>query len=603
MDDSVLEKLPEILTEEACKKEVSKLDTPLKTSEVTEGYNMSPCLTTLFGLDYSTASKQPELRHYDVEEKIPVSDIVLQINSSLLSDTDDEDESHDLDIAEETVDEEKIVVSIGGMQKGNLLVKDQADENQSVDSVSSLQNDNVLFEDDVNDQASNEFAEYEECATMKNTLVSNGLLQNDSLLVDKCCQAQSIDFSSNQGFQSLKLNLDAGNWNEDDQFEILHENQVLEIPAQQTSYSELQDGEECRKEYISASYEVQKNPILLVNIDGPEHGLNDSKTIEKYQDSVVEKEEYQDSVGEEYQDSVVEKEEQIEQFSKNETQDAQETVSPKNYNDDQNDLHFVVSYDEVQKAMKDEAHEYKSYYSDNSKEFYGLDELNGSTPQKEEDDRQQIYKNEVHEGESMDCSNTPELKNKLKFDADNLNGAHLIELLPKTLSLENLSQLASYSEAQEPGECSNEEISVLNDVQESHITLVNGEAQEDKLSDSKTSERFHDTVYEKEEQYECVPIVVEIQNTEEIISPMIYNGKQNDGSHELLDAVWLKVENSQEVEEADEDVQASEFCLQSCNSVMKDEVHLDNFFSDNSEEFYGVNQYVSTPQKEADGVE
>ena len=123
------------------------------------------------------------------------------------------------------------------------------------------------------------------------------------------------------------------------------------------------------------------------------------------------------------------------------------------------------------------------------------------------------------------------------------------------------------------------------------------------MSDSKTSERFHDTVYEKEEQYECVPIVVEIQNTEEIISPMIYNGKQNDGSHELLDAVWLKVENSQEVEEADEDVQASEFCLQSCNSVMKDEVHLDNFFSDNSEEFYGVNQYVSTPQKEADGVE
>ena len=37
---------------------------------------------------------------------------------------------------------------------------------------------------------------------------------------------------------------------------------------------------------------------------------------------------------EEYKDSVVEKEEQIEQLLKSETQDAQETVSHKNYNDD-----------------------------------------------------------------------------------------------------------------------------------------------------------------------------------------------------------------------------------------------------------------------------
>ena len=87
--------------------------------------------------------------------------------------------------------------------------------------------------------------------------------------------------------------------------------------------------------------------------------------------------------------------------------------------------------------MKDEAHEDNLYYSNNSEESYGLDVLNGSIPQKEKDDNQQIYKNEAHEGESMDCSSTPELKNKLKFDADNLNSAHQIELVPKNISLEN----------------------------------------------------------------------------------------------------------------------------------------------------------------------
>ena len=54
---------------------------------------------------------------------------------------------------------------------------------------------------------------------------------------------------------------------------------------------------------------------------------------------------------EEYKDSVVEKEEQIEQLLKSETQDAQETVSHKNYNDDQNDLHLVhASYVEALEA-------------------------------------------------------------------------------------------------------------------------------------------------------------------------------------------------------------------------------------------------------------
>ena len=214
--------------------------------------------------------------------------------------------------------------------------------------------------------------------------------------------------------------------------------------------------------------------------------------------------------------------------------------------------------------------------------------LNGSIPQKEKDDSQQIYKNEAHEGESMDCSSTPELKNKLKFDANNLNSAHQIELLPKNICLENLSQLTSYSEAQEPGECSKEEIPVLDEDQQSHISPINDEAQEDKLSDSKTSEGFHDFVNEKEEHYELASIG-KSQDAEEIISPKIYNGKQNDDSPDLLDAV--------------ENVQASEFCLQYCNSVAKDEVHQDNF-SGNREEFYGANElYVSTPQKEEDVVE
>ena len=66
---------------------------------------------------------------------------------------------------------------------------------------------------------------------------------------------------------------------------------------------------------------------------------------------------------EECKDSVVEKEEQIEQLLKSETQDAQETVSHKNYNDDQNDLHLVhASYVEAPEAVKDEAHEDKLYF-------------------------------------------------------------------------------------------------------------------------------------------------------------------------------------------------------------------------------------------------
>jgi len=48
--------------------------------------------------------------------------------------------------------------------------------------------------------------------------------------------------------------------------------------------------------------------------------------------------------------------------------------------------------------MEDEAHEDKFCYSDNSKVFFGLDGLNGSTPQKEEDDIQQIYENEAYQG-------------------------------------------------------------------------------------------------------------------------------------------------------------------------------------------------------------
>jgi len=45
-----------------------------------------------------------------MEDKILVLDIDFQINSPLLLDTDDEDEWHDLDILEETVDQEKIAV-------------------------------------------------------------------------------------------------------------------------------------------------------------------------------------------------------------------------------------------------------------------------------------------------------------------------------------------------------------------------------------------------------------------------------------------------------------------------------------------------------------
>ena len=110
------------------------------TPVITEGYNISPCLITLFGMDCSTASKRTELRHCDMEEKSSVSNIDLQ-NSPLLADTNYGDESHELDFAEE-----KIAVSIGRIQKGNLLVQDQVDENQSVDSGSSLQSmKNVLL--------------------------------------------------------------------------------------------------------------------------------------------------------------------------------------------------------------------------------------------------------------------------------------------------------------------------------------------------------------------------------------------------------------------------------------------------------------------------
>jgi len=87
-----------------------------------------------------------------MEEKIPVSNIDLQIDSPLLADTDDEDESHDLDIAEETADDEKIQDSLAGMQKGILLVKYRIDENWFVDSGSSLQNNNLSFEDEDNDK-------------------------------------------------------------------------------------------------------------------------------------------------------------------------------------------------------------------------------------------------------------------------------------------------------------------------------------------------------------------------------------------------------------------------------------------------------------------
>ena len=87
-----------------------------------------------------------------MEEKIPVSNIDLQIDSSLLADTDDEDESLDMDIAQETANEEKTQYSIAGMQNDILLLKYWTDENLLVDSGSSLQNNNFPFEDEANDQ-------------------------------------------------------------------------------------------------------------------------------------------------------------------------------------------------------------------------------------------------------------------------------------------------------------------------------------------------------------------------------------------------------------------------------------------------------------------
>lgn len=326
-----------------------------KTPAVTDRCNISPCLVTFFRLEYSTASRNTELWHCDMEEKIPVSNVDLE-NSPLLGDIDNEDESHDLEIYEETVDEEQIADSVGRKKKGNLLVEDQ----------------------------------------------------------------------------------------------------VLEAPVQQNSNSEAQEDEECSKEYL------RENPISVVNDEGLEDELNDSKTTKGYQVSVVENEE------------------QIEQFSKSETLNAQETLYPKDYNE------------EAGEAMKDEAHEIKFSFSNKRKVCFGLDEFNG--PQKEEGDNQYIYENEAYEGEPMDFGNTPELKNKLQFDADNLNGAHQFKLLPRALSLENLSQLASYSEDQEPGEYSEMELLVLNDVHKSHISLVNGEVQEDKFSDPKTIEGFHDYI-------------------------------------------------------------------------------------------------------------
>ena len=91
--------------------------------------------------------------------------------------------------------------------------------------------------------------------------------------------------------------------------------------------------------------------------------------------------------------------------------------------------------------------------------------------------------------------------------------------------------------------------------------------------------------------------MVETQDTELIISPKIYNGKKNNGSPKLLGAVWMKVYNFElvdvsfnEAQESNQDVQASEFYVQYCNSSTKDEVHQDNIFSDNREESYGINQ-------------
>jgi len=87
-----------------------------------------------------------------MEDKIPVSNLDLQIDSSLLADTDDEDESLDMDIAEETADEEKIKDSIAGMQNDNLLFMYWTEENWLVDCGSSLQNNNLPFEDEANAQ-------------------------------------------------------------------------------------------------------------------------------------------------------------------------------------------------------------------------------------------------------------------------------------------------------------------------------------------------------------------------------------------------------------------------------------------------------------------
>ena len=123
MDDSILDKLIKGLTKEACKQEIPQLNTPLKTPMVTDEYNISHCLVTLFGMEYSTTSRRPELGHCDVEEKILVSNVDLE-NSPLLGDIDNEDESHDLEIAEETIDEEQIVDLVRGKKKGNLLVED-----------------------------------------------------------------------------------------------------------------------------------------------------------------------------------------------------------------------------------------------------------------------------------------------------------------------------------------------------------------------------------------------------------------------------------------------------------------------------------------------
>lgn len=62
------------------KQEPSQLDTPLRIPKVTEGYNISPCLSTLFGLDSSIPSKSSELRKsYNISP-------CLSMNESLLED-------------------------------------------------------------------------------------------------------------------------------------------------------------------------------------------------------------------------------------------------------------------------------------------------------------------------------------------------------------------------------------------------------------------------------------------------------------------------------------------------------------------------------------